>query len=300
MPLIVPKVRARRFVRKVRGGSQAHLIEADDGHCYVVKFRNNPHGARILINEVISAFLLQEMALDTPAVAAVEIDGAFLAGNPRVCLASRRQGAIPVTPGLHFGSQYPGIADESAIYDFLPDAMLHRLHNRSSFFGALVFDKWVSNADGRQAIFFRLQAPRQGDGNSRWISQFIDNGHAFQGADWTFSDSAVQGVYARLAIYGRYVSMLKFRPWIEMVRNLSWELFEEIFAALPHSWIAGEEGALQHLLRRLYRRRALLPELVRESIGWMRRAETDSLTAKQSYIVCSRWLEIARPSHVSG
>jgi len=35
-------VNARRHVRRMRGGAQSHLIEAGDGHFYVVKFLNNP------------------------------------------------------------------------------------------------------------------------------------------------------------------------------------------------------------------------------------------------------------------
>ena len=44
---------AVRHVRKMRGGAQAHLLEADDGHWYVVKFRNNPQHRRILVNELL-------------------------------------------------------------------------------------------------------------------------------------------------------------------------------------------------------------------------------------------------------
>ena len=44
-------LKALRFVRKMRGGAQAHLIEAHDGNYYVVKFRNNPQHRRILVNE---------------------------------------------------------------------------------------------------------------------------------------------------------------------------------------------------------------------------------------------------------
>jgi hypothetical protein len=40
---------AVRHVRKMRGGAQAHLLEADDGKWYVVKFRNNPQHRRDLI-----------------------------------------------------------------------------------------------------------------------------------------------------------------------------------------------------------------------------------------------------------
>ena len=45
----------------MRGGSSAHLLLADDGNRYVVKFRNNPQHPRILINELISYAILQHL-----------------------------------------------------------------------------------------------------------------------------------------------------------------------------------------------------------------------------------------------
>ena len=285
MPLFTGHVRARRLVRKMRGGSQAHLVEADDDRFYVVKFRNNPQGIRILINEALGSFLLQKMGIDSPAMAYVEVDDEFLAANPQISLGGKAQGATAVPRGLHFGSQYPGAADRSAVYDFLPDAMLHRLYNRPNFFGALVFDKWISNADGRQAIFFRARVTAPTGQNCCWFSQIIDNGHAFQGVDWSFRDSPVQGVYARPAIYGRHVSMLPFRPWIEIVTDFRRELLEEVSAALPVSWIADQQPELESLLREIYRRRTLVPELVQDSVRWMQRtkpgwnADFDGLTA---------------------
>ena len=41
---------AVRHIRKMRGGAQSHLLQADDGNYYVVKFRNNPQHRRILSN----------------------------------------------------------------------------------------------------------------------------------------------------------------------------------------------------------------------------------------------------------
>jgi len=41
----VRSVNAKRFVRKMRGSAQAHLLECDDGSFYVVKFSNNPRAA---------------------------------------------------------------------------------------------------------------------------------------------------------------------------------------------------------------------------------------------------------------
>jgi len=42
----------------MRGGAQAHLLQADDDYWYVVKFRNNPQHRRILVNELLSATIL--------------------------------------------------------------------------------------------------------------------------------------------------------------------------------------------------------------------------------------------------
>ena len=66
-------VDARRLVRKMRGGAQAHLLEGSDGNCYVVKFSNNPQHRRILVNEWISAVFLRHLGLSSPEVAMVRI-----------------------------------------------------------------------------------------------------------------------------------------------------------------------------------------------------------------------------------
>ena len=75
-------VNARRLIRKMRGGAQAHLIECEDGNHYVVKFRNNPQHRRILVNEWISSVFLQYLQLSAPPAAIVNITPDF-APDPR-------------------------------------------------------------------------------------------------------------------------------------------------------------------------------------------------------------------------
>src|SRR5271169_3724242 len=100
-------VDARRLIRKMRGGAQAHLIECDDGHFYVVKFLNNPQHRRILINEWIASVFLNYLQISTPEVAIVSLSAEFLEGNPGIYiqLGSHHKA---VEPGWHFGSRYPG------------------------------------------------------------------------------------------------------------------------------------------------------------------------------------------------
>src|SRR5277367_3361452 len=150
------QVNAQRLIRKMRGGAQAHLIECDDGHSYVVKFVNNPQHRRILINELISSRFLQFLDISVPQVNVVNLTPEFLRETPEIFLqlGHHRQ---PVEPGWHFGSCYPGDPARVTVYDFLPDVLLDKVENLKEFFGVLAFDKWMGNADARQAIFFRAR-----------------------------------------------------------------------------------------------------------------------------------------------
>jgi hypothetical protein len=137
---------ARRLIRKMRGGAQAHLIECTDDHCYVVKFLSNPQHRRILVNEWISSAFLDYLGIATPVAAMVRISEEFLAANPEAHLQLGTRKEQP-EPGWHFGSQFPGDPARTVVYDFLPDTILEQVENRSDFLGALVFDKWMGNAD---------------------------------------------------------------------------------------------------------------------------------------------------------
>ena len=51
---MIPSLYAEQHVRRMRGGSQAHLMRASDGPFYVVKFQNNPQSPRVLVNEMFA------------------------------------------------------------------------------------------------------------------------------------------------------------------------------------------------------------------------------------------------------
>ncbi len=147
---------ARRHIRKMRGGAQAHLVEGDDGCFYVVKFLNNPQHRRILVNELVCSVFLRYLQISCPDTGLVELTSEFLSENPQVSL-QMGSGSIPAEPGRHFGSKFPGDPAQLAVYDFLPDVLLQKVNNLSDFRACLVFDKWVGNADARQSVFFRAR-----------------------------------------------------------------------------------------------------------------------------------------------
>ncbi len=251
----------------MRGGAQAHLLEADDGNWYVVKFRNNPQHPRVLVNEWLASAFLDYLKIAAPVTALIQVKEAFLAANPEVHLqlGTRR---IDVEPGWHFGARYPGDPGRIAVYDFLPDALLTHIANLEHFRAILAFDKWTGNADGRQAVFYRALvrqlAASGARGNSRpgFVAWMIDQGYAFNGPHWDFPDSAVQGLYARRSVYDSVRSLDDFQPWLDQIMHFPEEVVDRAWKRIPAEWIAGEEEALQQLLERLFERRKRLPELI--------------------------------------
>jgi hypothetical protein len=259
-------VNASSFRRKLRGGCQSHLITCDDANSYAVKFQNNPQHRRVLVNELVSAVLLEYLQIATPASALVRVSREFLCANPDVgvTVAGKR---LSVEPGFHFGSCYPGEPDRVAVYDFLPDPLLRRVANRHHFLGMLAFDKWVGNADGRQSIFFRTRvvAGQAGGSVPGIVASMIDHGFAFGGPEWMFLRSPVQGLYLRRAVYEDVSGLKAFEPWLALIENFPSEVIDRAWKSVPAEWLIGEdEPRLHDLLERLYRRRCEIPELLQE------------------------------------
>jgi HipA-like protein len=261
-------IMARRLIRKMRGGAQSHLIEAEDGHFYVVKFRDNPQHRRILVNELISHVLLRYLQIAVPDWALVEFTPEFLSQNPQagIELGAHR---IPASAGVHFGSKYPGDPARVAVYDFLPDVLLRETGNLSDFLGALVFDKWVANADSRQSVFFRARLREWTAGAVRphpqrmgFVALMIDHGFAFNGPHWEFPDSANQGLYLRKLVYEGVRSLDDFQPWLEQVTHFPEEVIDDAWKQIPPEWLEDEEDVLEKTLERLMRRRARVADLV--------------------------------------
>ena len=259
-------LQARRLVRKMRGGAQAHLIEGSDGAFYVVKFVNNPQHRRILVNEWLATSFLRHLQIHVPDCAVMELTEDFIAESPDLYLSvgTRRE---PVVPGLHFASKMAVHPERVAIFDFLPDKLLAKVENSADFLGTLVFDKWIGNADSRQAVFFRARAktwtPLKGQvTKTGFFVQMIDHGFAFNGPNWNFQDSPIQGLYFRTSVYDTVQSLESFEPWLSMVEHFPPETIDSAWRQIPSSWYLGEEDALEQLLERLLKRRTLVGGLI--------------------------------------
>src|ERR1035438_7608520 len=128
-----PWIRAREFVRRMRGASQPWLVLGEDGASYVVKFQNNPQHARVLANEMLASRLARLVGLPAAAPAFIEVSRDLIGSNPSLAfdIGERRE---PIWAGLQFGSRFPGIPSQTLVVDFLPDRLLRRVKDLPSVF----------------------------------------------------------------------------------------------------------------------------------------------------------------------
>ena len=149
------------------------------------------------------------------------------------------------------------------------------------------FDKWISNADARQAIFFRARLREDRSGPARapagaprlgFVGQMVDNGYVFEGPNWRLTESPVQGLYFRSLVYRSVRGLGDFEPWLERIRHFPEEIVDQALKEIPPAWLEDDRSELERLLERLLARRKRAPDLIENC----RKARTDPFPAWRS------------------
>jgi hypothetical protein len=242
----------------MRGASQPYLLRCADDSSYVVKFQNNPQHVRVLANEMLAARLAMLIGLPVATPAFVEVSPGLVHGPPPLELeiGPRR---VLCLPGLHFGSRFPGVPNQTLVVDFLPDRLLRNVRNLGPvFLGGFVFDKWTCNCDGRQVIFFR-SVDEQGPAYSALL---IDQGFCFNDGEWSFPDSPIRGLYPRRLVYEKVEGFKSFDPFLSRIENLDRSEIEECVSPMPDEWCVPDPAQLTRLVERLHERRRRLRQAI--------------------------------------
>ena len=252
---MINRVVAVEYVRRMRGGSQAHLLRCSDGEYYVVKFQNNPQGTRILANELLAAVLASRFGLPIPESAIVDVTEILIKRTDDLTIQIGR-GNVPCSPGLCFGSRLPseagpyGIRVPIAIQSFLPDCPPQKIINNAEFVRMLVFDKWTCNSDCRQVMFTRAS------GAQDYSVTMIDNGFCFNGVEWTFLNLPKGGLSPRPSAYETVRGIDSFEQWIQVLEDdAGIQLLDRLADEIPPEWYQRDRLALHRLLDDLNRRR---------------------------------------------
>jgi hypothetical protein len=250
-------LQAVQHIRRMRGGSQAHLMKASDGSYYVTKFQNSPQGLKVLANEMFATSLGLWLGLPMPQIAAIEVSDWLIENTPelRMQLAGRE---VPCSSGLQFGSRYPcdPVNEPMEIYDYLPERLMGKLAQPLSFARVLVLDKWLANADGRQVIFIRRS------NKCGFQVSFIDQGYCLNAEDWSFTDLPLHGVYFRNCVYRNVTGWESFEPVLTKAESADiidvWRCAERI----PPEWYGNDRGGLERLVEVVYERRKKIRSLI--------------------------------------
>jgi hypothetical protein len=242
-------------VRRVRGGSQAHILRCSDGEQYVVKCQNNPQGTRILVNEMLGGALATRMGLPTPETAIVDVSELLIRRSEDFLIQLGRS-RVACTAGSCFGSRLPSETGPDgdrvlmSTHAYLPDLPPMEVVNNADFAGMLVFDKWTGNMDSRQVVFVRDISGQS------YRAVMIDNGFCFNGAQWDFPNAPRSGLSARPSAYQAIRGMEAFEHWLEILENISGvHLLDELADEIPVEWYGGEVSTLRRLLQEIERRR---------------------------------------------
>lgn len=246
-------ISATQHLRPLRGGSQAHLLRASDGNCYVTKFQNNPQHIKVLFNEMLGTRLGLLLGLPMPHVEAIEVNDSFIEHTQdlKIRLAGSN---ILCAGGKQLGSRYVG--ESVFMTDYLPRDSMNYVKNISDFARVLVLDKWTCNADGRQAIFTRRSS------RSRYKATFIDQGYCFNAGEWTFPDYPLRGVFANNRVYQRVTGWESFEPALTKAEEMSCDAIWNCCADIPKEWYDEDVEGLERLLDNLYMRRRMIRQLV--------------------------------------
>ncbi len=244
----------------MRGGSQSHLMRCSDGNYYVVKFKGNPQGTRILANEFLGTKLAALLGLPTTATAIVEVSEGLIQLTPDMHFELPRSGfcsRIPCPSGLQFGSRYPGDPHNLTVFDLLPREKVLLSSNLADFLGMLVFDIWTGNTDGRQVIFGRTEV---GNPYQAWM---IDQGFCFNAGDWNFSGAPRKNLYIPDVVYRQAQGLNSFEPWLNRLETeIGADSLAEIASGIPAEWYGSDSASIEMLLYNLNQRRSKVRRLL--------------------------------------
>lgn len=249
-------LQAVQHVRKMRGGSQSHLMRASDGNYYIVKFTNNPQCKRILANELIASALGRILGIPMPEARVIDVSEWLIQNNPDLRFESAGM-QILCRPGQQLALRYAADPFTHNIFDYVPQSLAPRIFNIRDFPRVLVLDKWACNCDGRQAVFVKRANYRY------YHATFIDQGYYFNAGEWSFPDLALHGVYYRNYVYEHVRGWNDFEPALSRAENMTLDQLRELVKDIPVAWYAKETSLeTKFLMYELDERRPKIRDLI--------------------------------------
>ena len=261
-------VDARRLIRKMRGGAQAHLIEAADGHCYVVKFLNNPQHRRILVNEWIASVFLRYLGISTPRSGGDPRHAGVPGRESRKCTSNWDRGASRSNWAGTSVRDSPAIRRGWWSTIFCPMRCWRKWRIVRSFWGCWrSINGWATPTRARPSS--SAHACASGCRRMKRIRSAWDSWRR-----WWTTDSPSTVRIGALAIprckvcisgQGVYQSVRgldDFQPWLDRIVHFPEAVVDQALKQIPAAWVVGDEDSLSQLCENLLRRRKRVADLI--------------------------------------
>jgi hypothetical protein len=269
---------ASKYIRKMKGGSQSILVQANDGKYYVVKMAANPQGANTLANELLGSLIAKSVGLPAAEGKGIYLSDSFIDSYPDlwfVLLSGRRR----PDEGIHFGSLFVGQpSGQERPSEYISPSRVNMIANRDAFLGMYILDVWANHQDHRQAVL------RRHSNDPAQEAFFIDHGHMFGGPEWEFRERPGVAFHLEKAVYFDLWQEEQIASWISHFQSVLPEVLSWVESTIPSDWYSGD---LSQLIGRLTVRLDNLAELVQAdgAQSWqvaLQKSKDDSLRLSDS------------------
>ena len=207
------------------GGSKSQIMVADNKKKYVIKFRNNPQGSKLVVNEMVVNELATLLKLPSPEGVVANLSDEFIAAANIGTLDG-----MMIESGKHFGIEY-----KENFYKNPPKSLFNKVKNNNTFAGVLILDIWTNNND------------RNNDGNYLILDEkeegysfcIIDHGHCFGQPQWTENITDNVGKWDKNYIpelVEDITNMESFDPYLQRLHNIEDKIIEDIVNNIPTVW----------------------------------------------------------------
>lgn len=249
---------AKTFITNMpRGRSKPMLFETIDGIRWVVKYKNNPQGDKVLINEWVASNLAKSLNLPIPECGLIMLSQQLLDINDIFIPNTTTK----LDAGLSFGSRYIDDLDANPT-----NYQMINLINPGVVPGMVVMDTWIDNPD-RDEKPGNLNNIVVSPSNLRakYTLRLIDLGK-ISSCKWSASE-LISKINSRELrghnrLFARLIpSRLSFEAYIVAVESISSEEIEAVVASVPEEWNLSKDEAIA-LIDFLNQRKMLVRQII--------------------------------------
>jgi hypothetical protein len=212
------------YIKHFISVTSPHVIEFSDGEVYVVKFKENPWGQRVVVNEYVVSRIASLLGFSHKVGKLVYVSQQFVDDNPF---------AQGLKEGIQFGAPY-----FNDFIDFSSENV-KELKNVKELGQIPVLDTLFCNDDRHPG---NILVVHDGSGRAR-LARFylIDHGHAFEGKDWTIETLEELVTSKKLymdAVDFRVIPrrMASFDSFLLKLESLKSSVIKDVIDSIPDEW----------------------------------------------------------------